>query len=94
MSIAALYLLHFNPPLKHARHYLGFVEDHRKLDDRLTQHRTGRGARITAVAIENGIELMLARVWKNGSRKMERRLKNAANAPKLCPICRGNEDEQ
>jgi predicted GIY-YIG superfamily endonuclease len=77
------YLLHFSRPYKHARHYLGSAKD---LFQRLQEHDAGRGARLTQVVREAGIDLYLARTW-NGDRKMERRLKRQHNGPRLCPIC-------
>jgi predicted GIY-YIG superfamily endonuclease len=80
----AVYLLHFSPPLAHARHYLGWTPD---LARRLEDHQTGRGARITQVATERGITLHLTRTWP-GDRHLERHLKRRKDAPRLCPICR------
>ena len=37
------YLLHFDPPYKHARHYVGYTEH---LDVRVEQHRNGTGANL------------------------------------------------
>lgn len=85
--IDVVYLLHFDSPVndhRPARHYLGTARD---LHERLRQHRTGRGAKITAACADRGIGMSLARVWRGG-RTLERRLKNRKNAPKLCPICR------
>lgn len=87
-----VYLLHFSRPLKHAKHYLGYTKV--GMEIRLIEHRDakGRGARLTQVAIENGISLALARVWKNKGRKFERQLKNRKNAKRLCPICKGQQE--
>ena len=78
-----VYLIHFNTPFKHARHYLGFSDD---LNQRLTDHLCGKGSRLMEVVTDAGIEWTLARVW-SGDRKFERRLKNRKNSPALCPIC-------
>lgn len=78
-----VYLLCFSQPLKHARHYLGFSV---ALDERLEEHREGRGARLTQVIAEQGITFQLARTW-TGTRATERALKNQKNAPRLCPLC-------
>jgi predicted GIY-YIG superfamily endonuclease len=69
---------------KHAGHYLGFANN---LRVRLKMHQCGRGARLMAVVIEQGLMFKLARTW-DGSRSLERRLKNQKNAPRLCPLCR------
>jgi predicted GIY-YIG superfamily endonuclease len=79
-----VYLLHFERPYRHARHYLGYAAD---LDMRLARHRAGRGARLVEVITEAGISFTLARTWE-GDRTMERRLKNRHASPRLCPLCR------
>lgn len=79
------YLLHFATPYKHAKHYLGYAE---LISARIEHHRAGSGARLMEVIREAGIEFAVVRIWKNGTRKDERALKNRKNAPKLCPVCR------
>ncbi len=81
---AGVYLLHFSPPYKHAKHYMGFAED---IDRRIEQHRAGTGARLTQVAIDAGCRLILARIWPGADRSTERRLKKRKESPRLCPIC-------
>ena len=49
-----MYLLHFDQPYKHARHYLGWAAD---LQARLDCHRAGRGARLLAVLAARGDRL-------------------------------------
>jgi predicted GIY-YIG superfamily endonuclease len=78
-----IYLLHFSEPYKQARHYLGSSDN---VPERIKDHMSGRGARLTAVAASKGIGMELVRVW-DGDRNEERRLKNQKNAPQLCPIC-------
>ena len=79
-----VYLLHFDRPYKHARHYLGSSDD---LPARLESHRCGRGARLMEIITTAGINFTLARTWPGG-RDVERRLKNRHASPRLCPICR------
>ena len=79
-----VYLLCFDRPYHHARHYLGFAED---LDARLAQHRRGAGARLIQVIAGAGIGWRLARTWPGGDRTLERRLKNQHHGPRLCPAC-------
>lgn len=88
-----VYLLHFDRPYKHARHYLGSAKD---LKVRLEQHARGNGARLIKVITEAGITWRLARVWKFGgiweARKFESHLKRRyGGRTRLCPICRGEE---
>jgi predicted GIY-YIG superfamily endonuclease len=79
-----VYLLHLDPPLHHARHYVGWTSD---LDQRLEEHRTGTSrARLMEVIKEAGGSFRLVRTWA-GSRSLERAIKNRKNAPKLCPEC-------
>ena len=81
----AVYLLHFDRPLKHARHYLGFATQVKR---RVAHHRAGTGARLTQVLREQGIGFTVVRVWAGGDRALERRLKNRKNSSRLCPVCR------
>lgn len=94
-----VYLLHLSAPLSQgldprtgkeraATHYLGSAND---LETRLEQHRNGTGARMMEVCKERGISFELARTWKGG-RLEERKLKNRKASPRLCPICRGEND--
>jgi hypothetical protein len=78
-----VYLLHFERPYRHARHYTGFATD---LERRLNAHLCGRGARLMAVIAAAGIGWQLARVWP-GTRGLERCLKNQGGAARRCPIC-------
>ncbi|WP_306362506.1 hypothetical protein [Nocardia sp. CC227C] len=78
-----VYLLHFDRPYRHARHYLGYTRD---LDARLAAHAAGQGARLLQVLRENNIGWHLARTW-DGGRALERRLKALHAAAKLCPDC-------
>jgi len=79
-----VYLLHFNRPLAHARHYMGWTTN---LQERLHAHETGHGSRLMEVVAEWGITWRLVRVWE-GHRDLERSLKAQHNSPRLCPVCR------
>jgi predicted GIY-YIG superfamily endonuclease len=80
----SVYLLHFSRPHHHARHYLGYAEN---VPRRVRQHRAGQASPLTAAAVDSGITLCVARVWWNGDRALERRLKDRHEAPRLCPLC-------
>jgi predicted GIY-YIG superfamily endonuclease len=56
-----VYLLHFERPYRHARHYLGSAED---LEARLALHRAGREARLLEVIAGAGIGFVVARTWE------------------------------
>jgi predicted GIY-YIG superfamily endonuclease len=79
-----VYLLHFDTPYKHAKHYTGFANN---LTGRLAHHANGTGARLTQVVRAAGIGWKLARVWEDADRTTERRIKNRKHAPLLCPVC-------
>ena len=78
-----VYLLHFDTPYCHARHYIGYTTN---LDQRLAMHAAGRGARLMAVIHDAGIHWAVAWVIV-GDRQLERRLKDRHESPRLCPIC-------
>jgi predicted GIY-YIG superfamily endonuclease len=76
-----VYLLHFDRPYKHARHYLGWALD---LEKRLDNHLNGTGARLLKVITEEGIGFEVVRTWPDMTLADEKRLKNQ-HSSKLCP---------
>ena len=79
-----VYLLHFDRSYRHARHYIGFTQN---LEQRLADHRAGRGSPLIAAAVADGIEFELAAIWE-GDRHDERRLHRQKNTrARLCPTC-------
>jgi len=83
-----VYLLHFERPYKHARHYLGVTNN---LEQRLRQHRNGKGARLMEVIKNAGISWTLATTWEGG-KELEHRFKRWNNGCRLCPICKSAKD--
>ncbi|MCZ7544886.1 MAG: hypothetical protein M5R40_15790 [Anaerolineae bacterium] len=88
-----IYLLHFLRPIGDtsnargmAMHYMGYADDGR-LADRLAEHESGWGAKITAEFMRQQIPFVVAATWP-GDRSEERRLKRWHKHPKLCPVCR------
>lgn len=83
-----VYLLHFDRPIGHAKHYMGWAIKGR-LFARLAQHEAGNGkaSRLTRALARQGGTFTLARTWE-GDRFLERRLKNRNGGTRLCPICR------
>lgn len=84
-----LYLLHFDPPFRHARHYLGFSEGDSagQVSVRVNRHIAGNGAKLTKHAVESGCELIHV-LTMPGGRNEERRIKKSHNVPRLCPLCK------
>ena len=80
-----VYLLHFDRPFKHARHYCGWAPP-RRLDGRLRDHARGRGANLLKYALAAGITWELARTWEGG-RTRERQIKNQGGLSRSCPMC-------
>lgn len=81
--VGTVYLLHFDRPYRHARHYTGWTAD---LAARLAEHSVGRGARLLQVVTDAGIGWTLARTW-TGSKARERQLKRQGGASRYCPCC-------
>ena len=78
------YLLHFDRPYQHAKHYLGSCQD---LERRLTHVAKASGARLLEVVQAVGIGWQLARTWCGGKQR-ERQLKKQGGASRCCPICK------
>lgn len=78
-----VYLLHFDRPYRHAKHYTGWTGD---LTARLAEHTGGHGARLLAVLAAAGIGRQLARTWPGDCRR-ERQLKTQGGASRRCPLC-------
>lgn len=91
MTEGAVYLLHFDRPLKEqAQHYLGWTSN---LEERLEAHRKGNGSRLMAAVQRAGISFQVVRIW-HGSRKLEKRLKKLRDESGLCPFCQEKRREQ
>lgn len=80
-----VYLIHFEEKLHHAQHYIGYCDE--DLDQRFKRHKAGNGARILNACNKRGIEYYVVRIWPEGDRTMERKLKKRKNSKFLCPIC-------
>lgn len=86
-----VYLLHFDGPYKHAKHYVGYSKD---IDARIEMHRQGQAARLTQVIKEHGIGFVVAKTWGRATRRFERQLKNRGGASRYCPICQAKLREE
>lgn len=78
-----LYLLHFDPAYRHARHYLGYTDD---LPKRFALHIRGNGSPLVKAAVKNGSRITLVRIWA-GDGNAERELKRLHSSVILCPMC-------
>ncbi len=82
-ATGTVYLLHFDRPYRHARHYVVFASN---VNRRLAEHEAGRGARLLEVLRATGIGWQLARMWP-GSRDRERQIKRRGGHARHCPLC-------
>lgn len=80
-----LYIIHFDVPLHHAQHYVGYCKDGR-LMERLLEHHAGNGSKLLRAVSRAGIGWKVAKELP-GDRTAERKLKNRKNTKQLCPIC-------
>jgi hypothetical protein len=87
MVSAGLYLLHFEPRYRHAGHYLGFAES---VERRVAEHLSSgsKSSPLVRAALAAGAAVTVARVWPDGDRTLERRLKRAHGLSRFCPTCR------
>lgn len=81
------YLIHFSQPFGHAQHYIGITRKGRA-EERLAEHRSGKGAVLCRHASQAGVELILAKVWPGVPRSYELQLKARGSAKRICPICK------
>jgi len=78
-----IYLIHFDSPYRHARHYMGFTTN---LADRIERHKAGHGSRLMSVITQAGIGWRSVGTWA-GDRNLERRMKRNGGLSRCCPIC-------
>ncbi len=87
--VAWSYVLHFDAPLAHARHYIGATLD---LRARLIRHATGNGCRITRALAQAGIEWRLGGVFQVSPVALweaEKQAKRRHQGAELCDLCDG-----
>lgn len=81
-----VYLLHIDPPVARARHYLGLCR-HDRLAARLREHGGGHGASLTAQAVERGCGLYLVHAEYVRKPENEKLLKQRGHYRSMCPVC-------
>jgi hypothetical protein len=80
-----VYVLHFEPAYKHARHYIGWTAGD-DVTTRLRVHLQGRGSPLIRAAVAAGVDVQLAATYQ-GTRYLERRLKRWHKTSQFCAIC-------
>lgn len=78
-----VYLIHFDRPYRHARHYIGASVC---FDRRIAEHRNGTGARLLQVLREHGIGWRVVGLW-DGDYDRENKIKARKHAVRYCPVC-------
>lgn len=82
-----VYLLHFDAPYHHAKHYIGWTSD---LTQRIKAHRDGNGGKLMAAIALAGIGFCVARVWSDKTHAFEKYIKTRKESERFCPICSEN----
>jgi len=82
----AVYLLHFERPIHHVQHYLGSTIVGR-LDKRMQEHASGRGAALTREAVRRGIGWTIGATWITADRELEQRKKKIRKYSRNCFCC-------
>jgi hypothetical protein len=82
-----VYLLHFAPRFRHARHYIGFTPDD-TASRRIVEHLRGQGSPMVRGAVDAGCEVLVPHVWTGAPREFERWLKHRRDTARWCP-CAG-----
>lgn len=83
-----IYLLHFEQPIGHCRHYIG-RSTLGNIEARLARHSAGHAARLTSIAAAKGIGFVLGNLWITPDREAERTFKTRWPSKKLCTTCTG-----
>jgi predicted GIY-YIG superfamily endonuclease len=83
--MGTVYLIHFERPFKHARHYIGYSDN---LDARTVRHNKGNGAKLLHHVKAAGIHFEVVKTWEDKDRAFERKLKNLRQSWRRCPVCR------
>ena len=88
-----VYVIHFDKPYKHAKHYTGIAIN---VEKRMKEHRGGYGSRLMQVLKENNIGFRYNIIAEypsfSDAHAEEKRLKTKVKQPKkYCPICKENK---
>jgi len=88
----AVYLIHFGGKLgneKHsAQHYCGYTNG--SVTDRVQRHIRGNGSAICRAASKRNLAFYIVRIWREGNRELEKKLKASHNLKRYCPLCNTN----
>ena len=85
-QIGTVYILHFDQPFHHARHYVGFTN--KDIYERFREHAGGSGAKLMAAVSKAKIGFAVSKTFADKTREFERKIKKQKNSWKHCPKCR------
>lgn len=81
-----IYILHFDKPYYHAKHYIGFSDDPSL---RFKRHLSRTEQPLLKAVVNAGIGITMKIIDPKGDRNRERQLKKQKNSKRFCPICQG-----
>lgn len=87
----SIYVLHIDPPYRHARHYTGWTPE-RDPSRRISDHieRRANGSPLVRAALDAGCTVTVAHIWPRLGRDFERWLKTRRDHSKWCRLCGQN----
>ena len=81
-----IYLIHLDRPFQEkVSHYIGYTD--REVEQRLQDHKNGRGARLLNAVNKAKISYIVVRIWEDVDKYFERKLKKQKNSKRFCPVC-------
>lgn len=84
--VGTIYVLHIEPPYRHAAHYVGWTGKN-DVAERLADHYAGRGSPLVRAAVAAGCDVRLTNTFP-GTRTDERRCKDTHKRDRFCGRCR------
>lgn len=86
-----VYVLHFDPPFRHARHYVGYTPE-ATAERRVQEHLdcSAKGSPLVKAALNVGCKVTLAHEFPGAGRDFERWLKTRRDTAKWCGCCGQN----
>jgi predicted GIY-YIG superfamily endonuclease len=86
-----VYMLHWRNDGLDPHHYVGITTPNR-LQDRMREHASGRGANLTARLASEGQPFDLAKIWYTSNAAFEETVHQLGACLKLfCPVCKGQQ---
>lgn len=81
-----VYLLHFDRPVKHARHLITVAHSSFGAIGRRVSYEQLADEPLVRAARAAGVTLTIARVWDGGEARA-RQLRHTGGSTRMCPVC-------